>query len=324
MALKTYVLLPALDADAPVYQKTADGGRIQVTKIPVWRPFLRIAYQDEKGIGKVIRYKANAVLSEEKEGKTVDRVVLDQREQIDKLKIDANEPFTRTEMRDLEFKHGVMFTNKLVAQEYLEAYPGFQGFKGTCEEVREPQYKLLDEAAEALIKNSDTRKRIEAASKVLKLNLDEAQSMLIRLNGSYFETPKPENFTGTEEQRIAAATGECQNMLWSFIDDAEEAGLDAVLMEEKDMNIDDKTTILIGKLLNNDLLAFDALEGKISKKDKDGKWIPVREMSDEYSLEERKRLFSDFLNTEDGKALKTDLEKDLKAFEKAAKKQTTE
>ena len=86
--------------------------------------------------------------------------------------------------------------------------------------------------------------------------------------------------------------------------------------------IDDKTTILIGSLLNAGLISFDATEGKISKKDKDGKWIVVREMSDEYSMEERKRLFSDFLNTDDGKALKTDLEKDLKAFEKAVKKTT--
>lgn len=315
MSLKTYVLLSSLDADAPVYQQTPNG-RVQVKKIPVWRPYLRVSYQDEKGVGKVIRYKANAVLSEEKNGQTVDRIILDQREQIDKLKIEANEPFTRHEMRDLEFKSGVCFTNKVVAQAYLEAYPGFEGFKGSCDEIREPQYKLLDEAAEAMLKNSDTRKRIKAAAKVLDLKLNEAREMIIRLNGSFVETPN----TGNDEADLS----ECQNMLWAFVDDAEEKGLDAVLMEEKDITIDDKTTVLIGSLLNAKLLSFDATEGTISKKDKDGKWITVREMSDEYSIEERKRLFSDFLNTDDGKALKTDLEKDLKAFEKAAKKQTTE
>jgi len=313
MSLKTYVLLSSLDADAPVYQQTPEG-RVQIKKIPVWRPYLRVAFQNDKGVGKVHRYKANAVLTEEKDGKEVDRIILDQREQIDKLKIEANEPFTRHEMRDLEFKSGICFTNKLVAQAYLEAYPGFEGFKGSCDEVRGPEFKLLDEAAEALIKNSDTRKRIKAAAKVLELKLNEAREMIIRLNGSFVATPN----TGNDE----ADLGECQNMLWAFIDDAEEAGLDAVLMEEKDITIDDKTTILIGSLLNAGLISFDATEGKISKKDKDGKWIVVREMSDEYSMEERKRLFSDFLNTDDGKALKTDLEKDLKAFEKAAKKTT--
>lgn len=315
MSLKTYVLLSSLDADAPVYQQTPEG-RVQIKKIPVWRPYLRVSFQNEKGVGKVHRYKANAVLTEEKDGKEVDRIILDQREQIDKLKIEANEPFTRHEMRDLEFKSGICFTNKLVAQAYLEAYPGFEGFKGTCDEVRGPEFKLLDEAAERVIKNSDTRKRIKAANKVADLKLDEARAMIIRLNGSFVATPN----TGDDQADLDA----CQEMLWDFVDDMEEAGLDAVLMDEKDITIDDKTTILIGSLLNAGLLSFDATEGKISKKDKDGKWIVVREMSDEYTMEERKRLFSDFLNTDDGKALKTDLEKDLKAFEKAAKKQTTE
>ncbi len=304
--LKTYVLLSVLDADAPVYQKTTDGQRIQLKKIPVWAPYLRMTYQDEKGVSRTIRYKSTAV---DESGKTV----LDQREQIDKLKIDANTPFTTAERKDMEFKNGVCFTAKIASQDYLEAYPAFEGFIGTCDEIREPLYRLLDVAKDNEIKNSDTRKRIEAASKVLKLNLEDARSMLIRLNGSFFETPN----TGDDK----ADLGECQNMLWAFIDDAEEAGLDAVLMNEEDVNIDDKTTVLLGRLLNADLLSFDAVDGKISKKDKDGKWITVRDMSTEYELDERKRLFSDFLNTEDGKALKIDLEKDLKAADKKAKKE---
>lgn len=297
MALKTYVLLPVLDADAPIYQTTQDGQRVQLKKIPTWRPYLRISFQDEKGIGRVLRYKSNAFDGEVP--------VLDQRIQIDKLKLDANEPFTRNEMRHLEFKNGVCFTNSLMSQAYLEAYPGFEGFKGTCDDIREAQYKLLDQAAEATIKNDDIRKRVKAANKVVDLELEEAQKLLIRLNGSFFETP------------ITAA--ECQNLLMEFIDDAEEGGLDAVLQDEENTTIDDKTTVLIGLLLAAEILSFDAIQGKISKKDKDGKWITVRDMSDEYSLEERKRLFSDFLNTEDGKTLKQDLEKDLKATNKKAK-----
>ena len=74
-------------------------------------------------------------------------------------------------------------------------------------------------------------------------------------------------------------------------------------------------------MMNAKLLSFDAVEGKISKKSKDGKWITVREMSSEYSLEERLRLFSDFLNTEDGKNLRDDLEKDISNFSKKGKEQ---
>ncbi len=294
MPLKTYVLLSSLDADAPVFKQTADGQRIQVKKMPVFRPYLRVAYQDEKGIGRVIRYKSNAVLTEgDKE-----RVIIDQREQIDKLKLDANEEFTRTERRDLEFKHGILVTNKLAAQTYLEAYPGFEGFKGTCEDVRDAQFKLLDEVAEAKLKNSDIRLRVKAANKVIEMGLEEAQDTLIRLNGSFFTTP-----TDVEE---------CQNLLMNFIDDAEEAGLKAVLQDASSTNIDEQTTVLIGKLINQGTLSFNATEGKISKKDLNGEWIDIRDMSAEYSLEERKRLFSDFLNSNDGKLLKNDLEKDLK------------
>jgi hypothetical protein len=297
MALKTYVLLPVMDADAPVYQKTADDQRIQVKKIPVYRPYVRMSFQDENGVGKVIRYKANAF----SDGKPV----IDQRVQIDKLKIEANEPFTRIEMRDLEFKHGVLLTTKLVAQEYLENYPAFEGFKGTCDEIRQPEYKLLDTEADSKLKNEDIRLRVKAASKVINLDLEQSQAMLIRLNGSFFQTPND--------------VVECQNMLMVFIDDAEEEGLKAVLKDEKDNTVDEKTTVLIGQLINAKLLSFEDVDGKISKKDKDGKWITVRDMSAEYSLDERKRLFSDFLNTEDGKALKLDLENDFKAISKPKK-----
>ena len=101
-------------------------------------------------------------------------------------------------------------------------------------------------------------------------------------------------------------------MLIEFVDAAEDKGLDAVLKEDNETTVDEKTTVLIGKLLNAGILSFDKSEGKISKLDKSGKWIEVRDMSSAYSLDERKRLFSDFLNTSDGKALKDDLENDLK------------
>ncbi len=38
-------------------------------------------------------------------------------------------------------------------------------------------------------------------------------------------------------------------------------------------------------------------------------------MANEYSMEEKRRLFSDFLNTDTGKALREDLENDLRSFD---------
>ncbi len=273
-----------MDANAPVYQKTTEG-RVQVKKIPFHRPTMRQTFQDKDGNGKTIRFKMGS--------RTINQL-----EQIEKEKIAANERFTTAERRAIEFRNGVLTTNNTIAQQYLEAHPEFEGFDGSCEEITVRKYKLLDTGAEEKIKNTDTRKRIKAASKVIDLNLEEAQEMLIRLNGSFFVTPNE--------------LEECQNMLIAFIDDAEEPGLDAVLATQDEVNIDDKTTVLIGKLLNAKLLSFDSVEGKISKKDKSGKWITIRDMSSEYSLDERMRMFSDFLNSDDGKALKADLEKEVK------------
>ncbi|MEO6305975.1 MAG: hypothetical protein ABIP51_22705 [Bacteroidia bacterium] len=284
MSTKTYVLLESMNAEAPVYQTTGDGQRSQVKKIPFHRPTLRQEFTDKDGNAKVIRYKSFSKF-------------IDQDLQIEKEKLDANVAFTATERRDCEFRFATLTTNKVRAQEYLEAHPEFQGFDGYCENVRQPKYKLLDEAKEAETLNTEMRKRIKAANKIIDLELEDLQAMIIRLNGSFVETPNTKR--------------ECENMLMAFVDDGNENAVDAVLKEDKDLTVDDKTGVLIGRLLNAKLLSFDAVDGKISKKDKAGQWITVREMSSEYDMLEKMRLFSDFLNTDDGKALKNDLEKDL-------------
>lgn len=301
MPTETFILLDCMDADAPVYQQTADKQRVQVKKIPVHRPTLRQTFQDENRKSVTIRYKANSNS-------------IFQDVQIKDEKIEANERFTTREYRDPEFKFGVLVVpeQKKTLQDYLKAHPECEGFKGLCDDVRQPKYKLLDKVAETKVKNSDMRLRVKSANKVIDSDFEALQSMLIRLNGSFFQTPNPSQYEGSEEERIEAAKRDCELLLMEFIDDAEEAGLLAVLKEEEDTNIDDQTSVLIGKLLGQGTLSFDAVQGKISKKDKNGKWVDIRVMSDEYSLEERVRLFSDFLNTEDGKALKSDLEKDLK------------
>ena len=285
MATKTYVLLENMNADAPVYMQLGNGQREKITKIPFHRPTLRQQYYDENGNSKVIRYKSYSKF-------------IDQWKQIDEEKILANEPFSQPEYNDLKFRHGVLVTNKIKAQEYLEAHPEFTGFKGACDDIKQPRYKLLDEVADAKNRNSDIRLRAKALNKVLSLDLTQLQAMLIRLNGSFFATPNEKE--------------ECENLLVEFIDDAEESGLNSILKDEENTTVDEKTTVLIGQLINSGKLSFDAVEGNVSKKDKDGKWVEVRSFSTEYSLDERKRLFSNFLNTPDGKPLKNDLENDLR------------
>lgn len=288
MSIKTYVLLESLDSDAPIFQTTADGQRVQIKKMPVHRPTLRQTFQDSEGVTHTIRYKANSNH-------------IDQKQQMELEKIEANVPFTTREYRDPEFKFGSLTTNKKILQDYLEAHPEFNEFNGTCDDIPTPRYKVYDIAAEAKLSNTEMRSRIKAGAKVLELDLEGAQAMLLRLNGSFFDVPKGEG-----------ALDVCQRMLIEFIDDAEMPGIEAVLKTDTDMSVDEQTTVLLGKLINQGAVSFDAVKGNISKKDKNNKWLSIREMADTYSIEERMRLFSDFLNSPDGKTLKNDLEKSLK------------
>lgn len=101
-----------------------------------------------------------------------------------------------------------------------------------------------------------------------------------------------------------------------FLDDTNDAGIDAIMLEEKQIPIEDKTIILVGKLINAGIISFDAITGNVAKKDKSDKWQSLKEVSAGNTFEERQQLFSDFLNTDEGKELRASLEKDLKSYEK--------
>lgn len=295
MAVKVYELLPSMDSDAPVYQTLPNNQREQIRKIPRHRPYLQVTFQDENGVSKTIRYKSGS-----------NHIFL--KEQMELDKIDANAKFTQNERDNLWFKFGVLATDKKNLQDFLENHPEFEGFKGSCDDVKKPCYRLVNKAVDSKSRNAEQKKRVQAASKIYNLDLDEARAMLIKINGAYFDTPN----TGDAEADLA----ECQNMLTDFLDDTNEAGLDAILKEKSTDTVDEKVTILIGKLINAGELSFDAQENAIVKKGKDGAWIKLRDISStQYTPEERMRLFSDFLNTEDGKILKNDLEKQLTEFE---------
>src|SRR6185437_13152681 len=102
MGYKTYVLLDNMDSGAPIYQQVAGGQRVQVKKMPRYRPYLQLTVQDKDGVNHQLRYKANSNY-------------IFQHEQLEKEKIDANAKWTQQDYNDLVFKNGTLVTNKVVA-----------------------------------------------------------------------------------------------------------------------------------------------------------------------------------------------------------------
>lgn len=299
MATKTYVLLESMDATAPVYRTTPDGKRSQVKKIQFYKPTLRQEFEDENGISRVIRYKSSSRF-------------IEQDKQIKEENIPANAKWTMNERRDLLFKFGVLTTNKERTQQYLESHPEYVEFKGTCDTVRQPTFKLLDQAGEAKIKNEETRKRVKASYKIFEeINLEQAQELIIRLNGFYVQPPN--------------TLSECQNKLIDFLDDAEIQGIEAILKEDKDLTIDEKNKAFINKLILQNKLSLDVKTGMFKKDNGSGQFVEVKKVVEGATQDEKVIAFATFLNSEDGKTLKSVLEKELKEAKKSnVKEQKTE
>lgn len=283
MAAKTYVLLDELDSNAPIFQVVGANQKIQIKKVPVYPLFLQLTFTSEDGKNRTIRYKGNS-----------NSIWMD--EQI-KDGILANEKFTTAEREARKFKNGIAMVTNTTLQEFYDNHPGNENFKGVCDAMPRPVFKELDETVEVKKSNSEFKKRLEAANKIASLDLPKAQDLLIRLYGSSYLVPD------TEE--------ECQNQLADFLDDAGEDGMKEIMKSDSETTVDEKTNILIGKLVNAGKLSFSQTDGEISKLGKDGKWIKVRDMSNDNSIDEKIRLFGNWLNTNDGKALKNDLESDL-------------
>ena len=285
MSSKVYVLTDNMAPSAPIYNRINAEQRQRIDKLPLYAPYLKITFANAEGKNVTIRYKQNT-----------DEVYLDK--QI-KAGVEANEPFTTNERRAVEFKNGVLVTNDEALQSYLDLYPGNETFRGRCADIREVQFKRYDKDKEMANTNASFKKRAKAANKIADLDLKGMQEMIVRLNGAFMVPPDDEV--------------EAQNMLINYLDNSEEEGLDSILKD--DLNVDEETNIFLGSLIKNKIISFSEIADNISKM-KDGKWIPVKEIPDAYEPEERKRLFSDFLNSNAGKLLKDDLEKDLSALGK--------
>lgn len=278
---KTYVLLDHMNpSNTSIYRRINKNQRQLMNKLPKYRPYMQVTFTDKDGNNKTIRYKS-----------TTNEIYQDA--QI-KAGILANEKFRSQEYRDLEFTNSVITTNKPTVQKYLETYPGFAGFEGSCADVKRQEYTLYDKANEIKTSNATTKKRLEAGNKIFSLDLDGTKELLYRIYGSSYVPSE------IVDDNHAA--------LIEYLDGSDDA-IEDILKET--VNSDDEATILIGKLLTADLISFDALKGQVAKK-KGKDWIPVKAISNEYSFDERKRHLGEFLTSDAGKTLWDDLEKDLK------------
>ena len=308
MALKTYVLLDELKPTAPIYVQVSSTQRVRMDTLPQWHPYLLISFLDENK--EVTDYDPDSPTFGQKiknkmvnKNRTI-RLKLTsntpyQDEQIEKEKIPANIPFTNEERNAVKFVNNVLVTNNPVVQNYLEVYPGFNEFKGKCsvDGVR-PSYKIYDKNIEVKSENENFKLRLKAANKIAAFDLKEAQDLLIRIFGTFYEVPTD----------VDAA----QNALVAFMDSTDEA-INEILKENT--TIDDEIQILLGRLVSEGKLSFDAVPGEVAKK-KNGQWINLKSISNEYSPEQRQRYFAEFLATEAGKTLHDDLKKEASVKKK--------
>lgn len=287
MPVKVYALLDVLDSSAPIYQHLPGNQRVKMVKMPVWEPFLRIT-TSVGGKSRTIRYKETATSIYEDE-------------QIEKNKIPIDAPFTQRERGKLKFRRGVIALTEDMAQEYIENYPAFDGFKGVRpEECPRALYTLIDETKQKDLRNEEIKLRVKSTMKVMDMELPEAQAMYIKITGSYEGVPSEEK--------------ECQNRLAELINDMEHDQL--VDFAELALSKDDEADILIGKLVNHGILSFTEVENAISRNDITGKWTSVKQIPSSYPPEERRRYFIMYLTSPDGELLLASLKKALAKIEK--------
>lgn len=293
-SLKIYALLSHTNATAPVYQRINEHQRVRLEKRPLDHAYLRLTYYDSKTEkNRTIRLKLSS-----------NTIFLD--EQI-KEGILANEPFTNAERDAVKFVNGVLMTKNPKVQNYLDASPQCEGFDGICDQVKGPLYTVFDKTIEVKNKNSEFRKRLAAANKINALGLKEGQDLMIRLNGNFFVPPND--------------LDEVQNRLIDFLDQADEAGLDAILKDE--INADEETTILISRAIAKGIISFNSIPNQVAKKIS-GNWVAVKNIPDEYPAPERERHFKEFVLSDAGKLLLEDLKREVNKGKVEMKQQDDE
>lgn len=285
MAFKQYVLMEhMLPSNKNIHVRVNKQQRQAQDKLPTYRPYLQVTYTDKDGKNVTIRYKANA-----------NSIFLDQ--QI-KDGIPANAKFTTQDYRDPEFTNNVLSTDNVNLQNYLEAYPGYNKFTGKSNSVPRHEYMLVDKLADTKDLNKTIKRRLEAGARIFKLKLEETKDLLYAIYGTAY--------VPSEEVELNHAA------LINFLDETDEA-IDIIL--KADYSVDDEVKILIGRMTTMELLSFDIIPNQVAKKIA-GEWKDIKFISNDYSSEERVRLFSEFLLTDAGELLYNDLKADLESAEK--------
>lgn len=272
---KVYELLPHLQSSAPIFVK-AGKQKTRITKIPLWQTNLVYTFTDEKGKNVTKRLKLNAN-------------TIDQQEQIKDLGIPANEKFSNEERAATKFRNGVILVTNKVVQDFMESIPHFEGFKGKS--TIRPAYRLVDTAKEEEEENTIFHLTRKAANKIAELDLVQGQDLLRAIHGTHYKVP----------ETIKAV----QNALVKHMDSSEEAVMEIL---KENFSFDEEVTIIINKLMNADLLSFTAIDGAVAK-NKNGSWVSLKEVGKQFSFEEKKERFTEFLSTKDGFTLLADLKK---------------
>lgn len=292
MELRTYVLEEHMQPTAPIYIHVSKGKRMKIDKIPLWEPYLQYTFVDVDGKNKTTRLKLNS-----------DTIYQD--EQV-KSGILANERYTTAERNCRKFKNGVLVTGIPVVQKFLEeGCPHFVDFKGISHDVHNKTFRRYDRSMEVKSTNKAFRDNLAAANKIAELDLKGAQDLLLKIYGFHYQVP-------TE-------LDEAQNMLVEHMNSSDEA-VKEILSE--DLTIDQEITILLGKLMNAKKISFDAIEGQVAKLKNDN-WIPLKSIGLDYSVDEKERIFSEFLSTPSGLTILADLKNEASKIEdlKKEKKQ---
>lgn len=303
---KMYVLLEHTEATAQVYRQVDSQHRIRLNKRPIDHAYGQITFTDRDGKNKTIRLKLQT-----------DEI--DFQKQIKEIGIPANEKYTQSERDAVMFREGVLITDNPTVQNYLETSPQFEdnwkpekdpagkGRVVRCPDLQRPLYRLLDETVNLKADDDEFMGRLAAANKIAKIqDVKTGQDLLYRLYGAFHKVPN-------DILKIRAE-------LIAYLDDADAKMIALIMKEDKDVNMDEQTEVLIGKAMGLKIISFDLVPDQVVMT-VGGKQRNLKQIPSEFPPEERKLYFAQFLTSEDGKLVRAEIEKEVKAKEPKTKKE---
>lgn len=270
-----FALVPELDGTVEIYHRMDQNTRVRTAiKRPYDHAFLRQTIWDpEKQKNETIRLKLNCN-------------TIYQEAQIKEHGILANEDFTAAEKRAVEFRGGINVVKNTVVYEYMTKNPQFVGSKCESTDIHgnKKMYYVIDKSNDEKIKNKETKMRVACANKIYSLSETEASDLMVRLNGTFYDTSELE----LEEK---------QNKLMEYLDDTDEAGMQRIL-EDKIEPVDE-LVLLVGELEAKEIISFNRKDDYVVLK-KSGRDLDILKITSLMPLPERQRKFIEYLNSDAG------------------------